>query len=291
MVFFVCYNPAMSQPVLITKSDGTRQPFDEEKLVNSLKHVGAAPAAIDEITDEVERGMKDGMTTYDIYNRAFALLKQHHSPTAVKYSIRRAMLELGPDGFPFEKFVARIFQAWGYETLTDQTLKGSCVEHEIDVVAWKGEALAMVEAKYHNEFGLKSDLKVALYVKARFDDLSGPSFSYGGKARKLSERWLVTNTKFTDKAITYAGCQGLKLVGWNYPEQGNLHDQIGQNGLHPLTCLSLLSHQEKRDLIGRNVLTCMDIVAKPAVLSEAGIKGDRAEKVIGEAQLIVEQAK
>ena len=281
----------MSQPVFIVKSDGTRQAFDEEKLANSLRHVGVAPATIDEITDEIEREMKDGMSTYDIYGRAFALLKQRHGPTAVKYSVRRAMLELGPDGFPFEKFVARIFQAWGYETLTDQTLKGHCVEHEIDVVAWKGNALAMVEAKYHNEFGLKSDLKVVLYVKARFDDLADQSFAYGGKQRKLTERWLVTNTKFTDKAVTYGECQGLKLVGWNYPEKGNLHDLIGQNGLQPLTCLSLLSHQEKRDLIGRNVLACIDIVGKPAVLSDVGIKGDRAERVIGEAQLIVEQAK
>ena len=140
----------MSQPVFIVKSDGTRQAFDEEKLANSLRHVGVAPATIDEITDEVEREMKDGMSTYDIYGRAFALLKQRHGPTAVKYSVRRAMLELGPDGFPFERFVARIFQAWGYETLTDQTLKGHCVEHELDVVAWKDDALAMVEAKYHN---------------------------------------------------------------------------------------------------------------------------------------------
>lgn len=281
----------MTQPVFVTKSDGTKQIFDEKKLINSLQHVGAAPAAIEQITDEVEREMRDGMTTYDIYGRAFALLKQHHGPTAVKYSVRRAMLELGPDGFPFEKFVAKIFQTWGYEAVTDQTLKGHCVEHELDVVAWKDDALAMVEAKYHNEFGLKSDLKVALYVKARFDDLADSTFTYGGKARKLTERWLVTNTKFTDKAIAYGGCQGLKLVGWNYPEKGNLHDLIDQNGLHPLTCLSILSHQEKRDLIGRNVLTCIDIVGKPAVLSDIGVKGDRAERVIAEAQLIIEQAK
>ncbi len=281
----------MNQPVFITKADGTREAFVEEKLVNSLRHVGAAPAAIDQITDEIEREMHEGMTTSDIYGRAFALLRQHHAPTAIKYSIRRAMLELGPDGFPFEKFVARIFNAWGYEAVTDQIVKGHCVEHEMDVVAWKGDELAMCEAKYHNEFGMKSDLKVALYVKARFDDLSEGDFSYGGKKRKLTGRFLFTNTKFTDKAIQYAECQSFTLIGWNFPPQGNLHDIIEQNGLQPVTCLSLLSHQEKRDAIGRGSLSCADIVGRPAVLAELGAKPERAERILAEAQLIIEQAK
>jgi len=66
--------------------------------------------------------MKDGMTTADIYGQAFALLRKRHGPTAVKYSIRRAMLELGPDGFPFEKFVARI-SSYSAMKRDDQTLK------------------------------------------------------------------------------------------------------------------------------------------------------------------------
>ena len=281
----------MPAPILITKSNGTTEPFDEAKLARSLQHAGTAPANIDKITREVEDEMKDGMSTTDIYKRAFELLRQRHAPTAVKYSIRRALLDLGPDGFPFEKFVARIFRLFGYEAVTDQTLQGHCVEHELDVVAWKDDTLAMVEAKFHNEFGLKSDVKVALYVKARFDDLANGTFTYGGQARKLTERWLVTNTKFTDTAIRYGECRDIQMIGWNYPAERNLHHVIEQNGLHPVTCLSLLSHQEKRDLIGQNVLTCIDIVARPAALSDIGVKGDRAEHVLAEAQLIVEQAK
>ena len=161
----------MNHLINIKKSDGTTELFEEEKLVNSLKRVNAPDQAIDEIVDEVETRMREGMGTDEIYRQAFQLLKKHSYHVAAKYSIRRAMLELGPDGFPFEKFVARIFNIWGYETLTDQNVVGACVEHEVDVVAWKGDELAMSEAKYHNEFGLKSDLKVSLYVKARFDDL------------------------------------------------------------------------------------------------------------------------
>ncbi len=281
----------MNHLVNILKSDGTKQLFEEEKLANSLRRVGASPEAIDDVIDQVEKEMREGMSTSDIYGRAFFLLRKHSVPTAVKYSIRRAMMELGPDGFPFEKFVARIFKMWGYETATDQTLMGVCVDHELDVVAWKGDSLAMVEAKYHNQFGMKSDLKVALYVKARFDDLAGSTFKYGGKEMKLSERWLVTNTKFTDKAVKYGECSKLRLLGWNYPEHNSLHEIIGDNGLHPITCISGLSNQQKKDLVGRNILACIDLVGLPSVLTDIGVRGEQAEKVLTEAQIIIEEAK
>ena len=277
--------------ISITKSDGTRQAFQPEKLANSLRKVGTSPATITEITAEVERGMKDGMTTTDIYRQAFDLLKKHHHPTAVKYSVRRAIMELGPDGFPFERFVARIFRLWGYETLTDQTVMGTCIPHEIDVIAWKKDKLVFVEAKYHNEFNMKSDSKVALYIQARREDVSGIMYDYGGIKRKIDEFWLITNTKFSDQAIKYGECEGLKLVGWNYPAKGNLHDIIENNGLHPITTMSSLSRDQKRDLIGRGVMVCIDIIGNPTVLDQVGVRGDAKERVLTEAQMIIEQAK
>ncbi len=285
------YNHLMNHLVTVTKSNGTTQLFEEEKLKSSLKRVGASPEAIEDVVEQVEKEMREGMTTNDIYSRAFFLLRKHSVPVAIKYSIRRSMMELGPDGFPFEKFVARIFTMWGYQTLTDQTVLGSCVDHEVDVVAWKDNALAMVEAKYHNEFGMKSDVKVALYVKARFDDIAGTTFDYGGMNRKLTERWLFTNTKFTEKAIHYGSCAGLRLVGWNYPAKDNLHEIIEQNGLHPISCITTLTHQQKKDLVGRNILVCVDLVGKPGLLKEIGVKDSEAEKVLTEAQVIIEQAK
>lgn len=281
----------MNHLIQITKSDGTRELFEEEKLVSSLKRVGASDEVIEDVIEEIGKQMHDGMPTAEIYTRAFALLKKHSMPMAVKYSIRRAMLELGPDGFPFEKFVARIFKMWGYETVTDQTLRGASVEHEIDVVAWKDDALSMAEAKYHNEFGMKSDLKVALYVKARFDDLAAVEFDYGGKKRKLTERWLFTNTKFTDRAITYASFQDIKLVGWNYPQTGNLHELIEKNGLHPVTCLTTLSHQQKRDVIHAGILACKDLVEQQPLLANIGLKPDEISRAVAEAEIIIKNAK
>ena len=281
----------MNHLISIIKSDGTRQLFEEEKLRNSLKRVGAPDEAVEEIIDEVEKGMREDMTTDEIYRRAFALLKKHSHHIAVKYSVRRALIELGPDGFPFEKFVARMFQSWGYQTVTDQTLLGKCISHEVDVVAWNKEKLVMVEAKFHNEFGLRSDSKVALYINARREDLAETFFDYGGIKRKISEFWLVTNTKFTDQAITYGECNGLKMLGWNYPTHDNLHEIIEKKGLHPITCVTMLSHQQKKDLVGRNILTCIDLIRQPQVLDQVGVKDDLAARVISEAKLIIQVRK
>lgn len=283
----------MNHLISVIKSDGTRQLFEEDKLVTSLRRSGATDEAIEDVTDEIEKEIWDGMTTADIYSRAFALLRKQHHPIAIKYSLRRALMDLGPDGFPFEKFVARIFKLWGYEAVTDQKLQGSCIEHEMDVVAWKGEELAFIEAKFHNEFGLRSDVKVALYVKARFDDLAESVYNYGGKERKLDpkERWLITNTKFTDQAIKYGECKGLNMLGWNYPAGKSLHQIVEQNGLHPITCIGSLTHQEKKTIIGLGVLTCIDVVGNPGILKKAGVREDNIEKVLTEAQFVVEQAK
>lgn len=275
----------------ITKSDGTRQLFEEGKLVNSLERAGASEATIDEIVDQVESEMWDDIKTEDIYHRAFELLKKHSRHAAVKYSIRRALFDLGPDGFPFERFVTRVFNAWGYEAVTDQTLPGACVEHEMDVVAWKDGDLAMAEAKFHNEFGLKSDLKVALYVKARFDDLADNTFDYGGTRRKLTGRWLFTNTKFTEAAIRYGECKDLKMIGWNYPRGGSLHELVEQYKLHPVTTLSSLSHQQKKDLIGRKALLCSDLVKDHSTLLSIGLNEEAAKRVVEEAMAVADLAK
>ena len=276
----------MNHLITITKADGTKELFEESKLIESLKNAGGSEQIIEEVINGVSKEMYDGMPTSEIYSRAFKLLRKHSMPMAVKYSLRRALSELGPDGFPFEKYISRIFQAWGYETLTDQTVLGVCVAHEVDVVAWNKDKLMMVEAKFHNELGMKSDLKVALYIKARFDDLRGNMFNYGGVVRKLDEGWLITNTKFTDQAIRYGECQGVKMLGWNYPHKGNLQDIIEELHLHPFTCLASLSNAHKKSLLSKGVVLCTDILNQPHLLKEAGMKQTEAEEVLAEVRSV-----
>ncbi len=273
-----------TEPIYIIKADGTRELFDVSKLEHSLKHAGASSNDVQSIINTIQNDLIDGMTTYDIYHRAFTLLHEENRPVAVRYSLKRAIMELGPSGFPFEDYVAEIFKTKGFETLTGQVVKGQYVEHEMDVVAWNDQKLIMVEAKFHNELGVKSDLKIVLYVKERFDDLSTQTFEYGGKKRKLDEGWLITNTKFTSTAIEYGSHHGNRLImiGWNYPEHGNLHDMILEAKLHPLTCLVTLEGFAKKELLSRGIVLCKTLAENPELLESVGVKGEEAKKVLEE---------
>jgi hypothetical protein len=203
--------------------------------------------------------------------------------TAVSYSLKRSLMSLGPTGFPFEQFIGEIFKAKGYKTLTDQMVQGHCVNHEIDVIAYNEDRLLMAEVKFHNELGLKSDLRVALYVKARFDDLKGVNFEYGGKNMHMTDGLLITNTKFTERAIQYGSCAGVNLIGWNYPTKGNLHDLIQETGLHPVTCLTSLNVAEKKLLLDKQIVNCKSLMHNAPLLDEVIGDKSRIHAVLTEA--------
>ncbi|MEK7186703.1 MAG: restriction endonuclease [Patescibacteria group bacterium] len=258
----------MAEQVTIVKANGKHETFDAEKLRFSLLNSGASDDMAEKVIGHILPELKNGMTTSDIYKHAAGILEKLHRPAARSYSLRRAIMALGPSGFPFEDFVAEILKAKGFECETGQILLGGCVSHEVDVVAYNEKKLLVVEAKFHNELGTKSDLKVVLYVKARFDDLRDNVYDYGGNDRKITDAWLVTNTKFSSTAIRYGECQHMTLIGWNYPERGNLQDLIEEKVLHPITCLSSLSQAQKQELIGKSVVLCSTIRKNPKVLSE-----------------------
>ncbi|MBX4200009.1 ATPase [Candidatus Parcubacteria bacterium] len=265
----------------VIKATGKREVFEPEKLRSSLMRSGADTESVESVMQNILESLHNDMPTAEIYSKAFRLLHEHEKPVAYRYSIRRALLDLGPSGFPFEDFVAEILKAKGYQTLTRQNVLGGCVPHEIDVVAWNDKKLLMAEAKFHNELGSKSDLKVALYVKARFDDLKENVYNYGGMNRPVNESWLITNTKFSSTAIHYGVCMNLTMIGWNYPEKGNLQDMIVEEHLHPLTCLSSLTSVEKKEILTSGTVLCSSLVENPVIL-ETVLGKDRVEKVLQE---------
>jgi hypothetical protein len=239
----------------VIKANGEKEIFDFKKLENSLKKVGTKEKLINEVVAEISKYAFDGITTSEIYRKAYSVLRRKYKPVAARYSLRKAVGMLGPTGFPFEKFVAEIFKAQGYQTKLDTVVKGKCVEHEIDVIAWKDDQLIMTEAKFHADFNLRSDLKVVLYIKARYDDIFGKAYNFGGQDRKLTEGWIVTNTKFSSTAIQYGECQPiLKFVGWNYPYDNNLHDLIEKYDVIPLTALTTLTLSDKNLFLAQGVV-------------------------------------
>jgi Holliday junction resolvase-like predicted endonuclease len=273
--------------IMIRKADGGLEKFDLQKLEHSLARAHASPEVAQKVVAHMVQNVEDGMTTHEIYHQAFSFLHSLETPVAARYSLRRAIMELGPSGFPFERFVAEILKTQGYEAITDQVVQGECVEHEVDVVAWNDKELIMTEVKFHNELGLKSDLKVVLYVKARFEDLEQSTFNdYGGQNRKMTDGWLVTNTKFTLSAIKYAECKKMKIIGWNYPIDNGLKDMIEKSGLHPITSLNALSVHDKKALLEQNIVLCKTIANDKEVLRSIGLTDANIESVLEEISLI-----
>lgn len=272
--------------VKIIKANGQSEEFDPDKLKRSLSRSTATPDVIAKIIDHVRKEITDGTSTAQIYKHAFFLLHKTQMSAARRYALRRAVMNLGPSGFPFEKYVAEILKSQGYTTETDQVVQGGCVKHEIDVVAWNEGKLIMVEAKFHNDQSLKTDLKVALYVKARFDDLSDATYFYGNKRRTVSESWLVTNTKFTTTAIEYGLCKGLVMIGWNYPGKTNLQSLIEDGDLMPLTSLTEINQAELKLLFEQGVVLCKQARGNVSLLVDAGLHRERAQKIVDEIAML-----
>lgn len=271
--------------VFIAKADGTTEEFNATKLRGSLKRAGADADEIASIVEDIKKGLYNGISTTEIYRRAFAQLRQQKHTAAARYSLKRAVMAFGPSGFPFEAYLAALFALEGYDTKIDQIVQGGCVEHEVDVILSnkqptvlnkkKDEAVTYVEAKFHNTIGLKTDLKTVLYVKARIDDIRSAT---PGTIQGL----VATNTKFTDRAVQYASCVGLGLLGWEYPIKGNLHDRIDAAKLYPVTVLTSLSKNEKTALLNEKKVLCNALSDDTSILERIGIRGKRADAVLEE---------
>ncbi len=270
----------MTTPVSIIKSSGEHEQFDVDKLIRSLQETKAPPDVVDDVVAHIKRDLREGMTTDEIYRHAFLLLRRYDSPFAAEYSLKKAIMELGPSGFPFERFIAKILEAQGYRTQVGVTVRGHCVSHEVDVVAEKDDERILVEAKYHNSPDMRSDIKVALYVKARFDDITRRLNAEDGE--RYNHAWLITNTSFTSQAIEYAACAGLALTGWNYPEGRTLQDLIRATQTHPLTCLTSLTPAQKFQLLSGGTVLCREVVDEPDRLRDIGLSSSKANQVVEE---------
>ncbi|GAB5399977.1 MAG: hypothetical protein Aureis2KO_15620 [Aureisphaera sp.] len=273
------------EQIEIIKSSGEKVRFSLEKLRGSLKRSGADTHTIDQIIGVVRDELYQGITTKEVYNRAFALLKKKKSTYASKYKLKKAIYELGPTGFPFERFVGAILHYSGFETSVNLYIPGKCVTHEIDVVAKKNGATILVECKFHGDRGHTCDVKVPLYINSRFRDIL-QSFDGHDTAKTPDECWVVTNTRFTKDARTYGTCAELKLLSWDYPEDNGLKDRIDRLGLYPITVSTLLSNREKQFLLSRDVVLCRQVIDDHFYLDHLGVSDNRKERILQEVKML-----
>jgi hypothetical protein len=263
--------------VKIQKASGQHEPFSEEKLWQSLVSSGASEDTVGRVMAKVARQVHRGTSTHHLYRLAHAALKKEAREFAARYHLKQALLQLGPTGYPFEHYVAAVFSAQEYATRTGVTLKGRCVSHEVDVVAENKQQTVLAECKYRNAQGKPTDIKVALYVHARAQDLRQ------NPEHRFTDFYLVTNSRFTKDALTYGRCSGLKLVGWDFPENRGLQTLIEAHGLFPLTCLTSLKRRDKEWLLEKGVVLCRTLLEKPKWLQDLRLRNAERLEVLDEA--------
>lgn len=272
----------VKSPINIRKASGDLVPYEGKKLRESLRKAGADEETIHSIAEQVEAGLVEGISSKKIYQKAYSLLKKSGPPCAAKYKLKMAVMELGPSGYPFEKFVGEILNHQGYDTQVGIVMQGAGITHEVDVLGIKEGKQIMVECKFGNTEAKKVDVRVSMYIHSRFRDLRNAWKNDPEYAGREYEGWIVTNSRFTEDALSYGVHYKMNLVSWGFPRNGNLRQLIEASGLYPVTTLAALTKKEKQKLLSKGLVLCRDIREKNKLLSSIGVSPARMRKAFQE---------
>ena len=266
----------------VRKASGELAPFDRKKIVGTALRAGADKKLAELVASKVEKELFDGISTQEILKIALEVLDKNKPVVAARYSLKSAIMNLGPAGFAFEDFLADVLEEYGYSVKERQVFAGACIAHEVDVVAEKGKDLACIEAKYHNAPGIYTGAKDALYIYARFLDLKEGAKQ--GKCPAFTETWLATNTKFSADAIEYGVCKGMKLLGWNFPSGGEgLQAMIENKKLYPITVLRTLDRDSLGKLAESGLMLCKDLLERsPSEISSSSGVSERKVRALAQ---------
>jgi hypothetical protein len=264
----------------IIKANGSLESFSKNKLIKSLQRTGLKEKVCEEIANQVSSEVKEGDKTRTIYRKALRLVREKSALATVHYSLKKAIFELGPEGHHFEAYVARYFQKKQFKTFECCVLQGKYVQHEVDCVAIKEKEKFYSECKFHNRAGTKNDVKVALYVKARWDDLK-----QGPEGSSLSGYYIFTNTSFTTDALTYSSGTGLRLMGVNAPPARSFLQEIREMKLYPLTSLRSLNKSEKKKLLQKKIILADELNSDN--LFKAGFDKQTVDEILEEITIML----
>ena len=208
-------------------------------------------------------------------------MKKHNQASASKYSLKRAIFDLGPTGFPFERLISALLKQKGYKTKIGEILNGECITHEIDVLAEKDGNTYTIECKFHQNPTNINNVKIPLYINSRFIDVQ-KAWNNSGKTTYLKQGWLVTNTRFTKDAIDYAKCVDLTLLSWDYPKNNGIKYNIDKYGLYPITTLTTLTKKEKIKLIENDIILVKELSKMPESLNHLSFSEKQKALVLAE---------
>lgn len=277
-----------SDQIKVVKSNGEEVLYSREKLQNTISLAGADDLNSEQIADYVEQNLYDGISTSRIYQLAYSFLRKKRSHRAAgRYRLKKAIFDLGPSGYPFEIFIGKLFESFGFSVKVGQIMQGKCVQHEVDVVASRDKTLTIVETKFRGDFRGKTNVQVPLYIHSRFNDIKAKLIENEKYRDFTINGYVVTNARFTMDAINYAECVGLGLMSWDYPSKASLKYYIDRSGLHPLTSLHTLRKTDKKMLLDNGIVLCRELESHQDLMLQNGLNKQRVNRVLSEASMLI----
>lgn len=257
----------------VIKYSGEKENFSTKKIYATVKDAGGSTRLAKDAIKEVKNKYHKNITTKEILEILINFLKKEPG-VAEKYNLKRAIMDLGPTGFPFERYFAKVLEYYGFKTKVGQKIKGKIIYHEVDIIAEKRKKF-MVECKYHNELGITTRLQPAMYTYARFLDLKRHQFDRG---------WLVTNTKCSPDAINYAKGSSLKITSWKYPKKQSLQKLIEKKKLYPITILLEIDEETKQKLFENKIHMIKDFekYSEEELVHKLDINEEKVKNIIKE---------
>lgn len=274
--------------MLVKKYSGELVPFNSDSLRHSLTRSGANNEQVEKVYTQIKEKLFDGISTRELYQLAFEALKSQRSSFAARYSLKKALRELGPEGFYFEKWIARLFQEYGFESTTGQTIQGHAVSHEIDVVASKGNEMLAIECKFRNDIDAKISVTTPMYFLSRFKDISDISYHFFGQDKKFTQGWLVTNAYLTSDSKDFGKYYNVNFLSWDYPVDNSIKKRVDKAVFYPVTCLTTLTDVEEKTLLQNQIILVKDIINNKEALKSLKLDSDRLRLVLEEAKELID---
>lgn len=277
-----------SSNILIKKASGEQELFDVAKLRNSLSRAGADDFAVKDITENIQTWLYEGVSTKNIYERAFTLLQHQSQRNATLYKLKHSLFELGPSGYPFEHLIGEIYRRRGFSVEVGVVVQGHCITHEMDVIATNAREQILLECKYGIDQGKTISIQVPLYVRSRIEDIVAERKQISQYKNLIFKGGVVTNTRFSADSIEYSKCYGLSLLGWDYPTGNGLKEILERERIFPVTILSNFTSKQKSFIMDQGIVTCLKLYNDLKVLDSLMFSPNKMKSIREELEAILE---
>ncbi len=269
----------------IKSSTGKWEKFNSERYRLSLLRTTAPDALIENLIKSIEEA-PEIRSSQDIYDYTYLYLKISDRSLAARYSLKQALYQLGFHPSAFLQFIGKMFMEQDYTVRMEHTLKGQCVDHDTHIIIERDELRYLIQCVYKKEPGHYMDISSVLSIKALFDDLSEYWKQSQKPALVCNKALLITNAHITPKALSFAACNDIELLGWHYPENADLSSMIHTQGLYPISCLTGLTKTQKIILIQMNFLLCRELLGRRNLLRKIQVPGKYRKSILDECKIL-----